>query len=402
MRNGQDIAGHLQALAAFLRRHQALWEPAPLHHPSPGWMVAHPTLARWCEHQQSAGPEAAETAWQQGDLPDDAPAVLQELVAESQRITDLPALSKVMSSADRPRRVRARKWAQVVGAAAVMAEETAEMRVVDWCGGKGHLGRRLAERGRRKLLLIDRQADLLDAGQVEGRALGIQVDTVCADVLNDDSPVSEVGPGDALVALHACGDLGARALALATRSGLGVLGHAPCCWVRTSMEQTRGASRAGRGCGLHLDAEALRLSTADEGWGPPRRRALRRRALAWRLGLDLLVRQVTADRRYTPVRMVPRSWLGDDFTTFVDRVARRDGLPLPASWSAELTERQGLQAARRVRALGLVRAPFRRPLEVWLVLDRAQTLVEAGWQVEVGTFCASSATPRNLWIRARR
>ncbi len=37
----------------------------------------------------------------------------------------------------------------------------------------------------------------------------------------------------------------------------------------------------------------------------------------------------------------------------------------------------------------LVRHLFRRPLELWLVLDRALFLQEQGYRVEVGSFATS-------------
>jgi len=57
---------------------------------------------------------------------------------------------------------------------------------------------------------------------------------------------------------------------------------------------------------------------------------------------------------------------------------------------------------REVSALDLVRFLFRRPLEIWLALDRALFLQEQGYQVELGTFCPRHATPRNILIVAAR
>ena len=412
MRNGNVIAAHLVALAEWLRNHQPLWQPSPLHHPSPAWQHSYPKLADWCASQAEHGPEDAEQAWMDERLPCDAPTELESLLAQSRALTEVPALTEVsaLSEADlrpqaRPRRIKARKWEQVLGAESVMAAMVAGRRVVDWCGGKGHLGRRLAARGAtRQLLLVDHTAALLAAGQADGKKAGLNVNTVCADVLDEaNTPLVEaLRPDDAMVALHACGDLGARALHLANERGLRVFGHAPCCWVRTNTPNMSGSSAVGRAGGIHLELETLRLATADEGWGPMRRRELRRKALAWRLALDHLVRRQTGSHHYTPIRVVPRSWLDGDFETFVYHAAHHNSLPLPPSWDAEEVQNIGQQAARQVRAQGLVRAPFRRVLELWLVLDRAQVLVEAGWQVEVGTFCSTAATPRNLWMRARR
>jgi len=55
-----------------------------------------------------------------------------------------------------------------------------------------------------------------------------------------------------------------------------------------------------------------------------------------------------------------------------------------------------------VARMELVRHLFRRPLELWLTLDRALFLREQGYQVEVGEFCTKRLTPRNLLIRAVR
>jgi hypothetical protein len=65
-------------------------------------------------------------------------------------------------------------------------------------------------------------------------------------------------------------------------------------------------------------------------------------------------------------------------------------------------EQFGWERLTTVRALGLVRGLFRGPLETWLLLDRAQFLVERGWQVQVKLFCEAEVTPRNALILAWR
>lgn len=55
-----------------------------------------------------------------------------------------------------------------------------------------------------------------------------------------------------------------------------------------------------------------------------------------------------------------------------------------------------------MRNLELVRGLFRRPLELWLVLDRALYLSENGYDVQVGEFCDTHLTPRNLMLLAQQ
>jgi hypothetical protein len=63
---------------------------------------------------------------------------------------------------------------------------------------------------------------------------------------------------------------------------------------------------------------------------------------------------------------------------------------------------EGASRLARLRRLELLRQAWRRPIEVWLCLDRAVWLERRGYAVEVGTFCDASLTPRNILLRARR
>ncbi|ALP41550.1 hypothetical protein WL1483_2131 [Aeromonas schubertii] len=62
----------------------------------------------------------------------------------------------------------------------------------------------------------------------------------------------------------------------------------------------------------------------------------------------------------------------------------------------------GRERSAQVLRMELVRHLFRRPLELWLVLDRALRLEEEGYRVEIGEFCERPLTPRNILIRAVR
>ena len=128
----------------------------------------------------------------------------------------------------------------------------------------------------------------------------------------------------------------------------------------------------------------------------------RRRENAWRLGFDLLHREATGVDAYTPLGVLPPEVLERPFAEFARCLASDRGLALPAVWEPARAEAAGWERARRARALGLVRGLFRRTIELHLVLDRAQFLVEAGYGVEVVTFCARAVSPRNLLVIGRR
>jgi hypothetical protein len=75
---------------------------------------------------------------------------------------------------------------------------------------------------------------------------------------------------------------------------------------------------------------------------------------------------------------------------------------LPAHWSPASAEAAGYERGRITRALCTVRAQFRRPLELWAVLERALCLEESGYAVRLGTFCSRQTTPRNILVVATR
>lgn len=72
-------------------------------------------------------------------------------------------------------------------------------------------------------------------------------------------------------------------------------------------------------------------------------------------------------------------------------------LPAGIDWTHWRTE--GERRRAEVQHLELVRSVFRRPLELWLVTDRAVALDEAGFTVQVSNFCARSPTPATSCCR---
>ena len=77
-------------------------------------------------------------------------------------------------------------------------------------------------------------------------------------------------------------------------------------------------------------------------------------------------------------------------------------VPPPGEQNWPELEALGWQRLAEVRNLELLRNLFRRPLELWLLLDRALYLQEQGYSVKLGTFCDYRLSPRNLLLLAER
>ena len=136
-------------------------------------------------------------------------------------------------------------------------------------------------------------------------------------------------------------------------------------------------------------------------------RELRRRdqEMAWKLGYLSLLEQLRGEA-YKALRPIDKSWLRGDFASFCWQLAAREGDVLPTGpdgepdWAA--LERLGWQRQRETMRLSLLRQGFRRAIELWLVHDMACYLEAHGYQVQVGEFCATALSPRNLLLSARR
>ncbi len=395
------IAVRFDAVADWLKRERSVWSVPPFRDRTPGWTLDHPKLAAWLLSRTEAEVSAIEQGAEALGAPDPWP----------RRAAEVAALTEVGSLLGHPwlpsrhplaRRMKTRKWSQVRGFLSVVEPrlEGTDGPIVEGCSGRGHLGRTLAQHLSRPAVLLEVDAALCapahGAAEVEG------VRHVCVDVLGEDAP-GAVPPGGSVVALHACGRLTDRLIALAEAARAERVAVAPCCPHRQyGREGWTPASLRGQVHGLALAGDDLRLAITDEVVATPRRRHLRQRELMVRSMVDELQREALGEDRYFGFPSVPRTVFDQPVVDAVRAVRADHPIRLPEGWERRPLEEEAAALVRRIRALALYRGLARRPLELWTVLDRAQGLVERGWQVEVGTFCAPTDSPRNLVVVGRR
>jgi hypothetical protein len=125
-------------------------------------------------------------------------------------------------------------------------------------------------------------------------------------------------------------------------------------------------------------------------------------SMARRLAFDLLQREQRGIDHYLPCPSLPAAWLDKPFAEYCRDLAALQDVSIGRAVDLDGLEAHGWQRLAHVRNLELLRGLFRRPLELWLVLDRALYLRERQYAVQVGTFCPETLTPRNLMIIAER
>ena len=397
----EELVERFTAVTEFLATHRVLWTERPFIERRVAWRDTHPEIHRGFQDLAIDVVEEAEA----GRFPDALPPAALAIQEEAKRLTLLPRLDcpPPPGLTDRaPRRVPARKWRQIHAFVGPTLPHLADAtRLVDWCAGKGHLGRTLAGITGHPLDAIERDPALCGRGTEECVESALDGTFHPLDATSDAAH-EVVGPGSAVVGLHACGVLSEVLLETSVARGAAAAIHAPCCYHALGGDSVRTPrSRIARAADLPLTSEQLRLATTDEVVARPSVRSARRREMRFRLGLDLLLREASGDDIYLPQGPFPRSLLDQPFESFCHEASTRLERDLPPSWSPVAAEEAGRERAREARALGLVRGMFRRVMELHVVLDRALWMHEQGQEVRLGVFCASEVTPRNIWMSSR-
>ncbi|AHL77410.1 SAM-dependent methyltransferase [Stutzerimonas stutzeri] len=392
-----QLAERFQQLDAFLLNHQALWRPRPFTHRRLPWETAHPELARWLRSRSLAEAEASHN--HPADLT--APAPFPQLAAQAKSLSVMDLLPGSTNPCTDVRQlvdVPGRKWLQIqaFGSALAFSEHPAHW--LDWCAGKGHLGRLLAARGG-ALTCLEWDSTLVTAGSRLSERLGIPATHRQQDVM-DEGATALLDPMVTPVALHACGDLHVRLIDLSIAQRCRQLAIAPCCYNRIQTTHYQPMSKLVARSDLQLSRDDLGLPLNETVTAGARERRQRDQSMAWRLGFDLLQREFRGEDAYLPTPSLPATWLKKSFERYCRDLAALKELPEPPAPDWTALERCGWQRLAEVRNLELLRGLFRRPLELWLLLDRALLLAENGYAVRLGTFCPAELTPRNLMLIA--
>lgn len=397
---GEALLARFTALDAFLTAHQALWKPRPFTHLHLPWETSYPQLSQWLRQRSL---DDAEKDHHQPWLIDGAPSPFPDLAATSCALSAVAQLPSRLLEAPAHRldvEVPGRKWQQIEAFAARLRFANEPTHWLDWCAGKGHLGRRLLH-GSQQLTCLEYDRALVASGQQLSQRHHLHATHLHQDVLAT-SAATLLHPHHTPVALHACGDLHVRLIQLASANNCAQLAIAPCCYNRISTADYRPLSGAARHSALQLSLEDLSLPLTETVTAGARVRRQRDQSMARRLGFDLLQRHLRNSDDYLPTPSLPAAWLEKSFAQYCIDLAALKELSTVGTQDWKALEAAGHERLAQVRNLELVRALFRRPLELWLVLDRALFLAQEGYDVTLGTFCESTLTPRNLMLLAER
>lgn len=354
--------------------------------------------------------EALEIGGHDAAWPDDAPPSLAALAVRARELCAIAPLGLepgVLGPARRQEKPRKRVQIDAF-ARLVLPLAKGATRVVDVGSGHGHLTREIAERLSLPVVGLERDDALATRAMALTASAGAAASPSFAvtDVLRDGLPLE---PGDCVIGLHACGELGDAMVESAARSraSIALVG---CCLQKRRALSRRPLCPAPGGDGsldaaLDLPRDLLGLSNLtarDDGVEATRSENLAGRER--RLALHrLLSGDGTAPLRLgAEIEGLNRRAAQADLASLVRRAFVLRGRPAPSAEAIEHAASWARAHHARQRRLSLPRAMLARVLEVMVLFDRAHYLETRGFDVAFGTLFPAAVSARNLALVATR
>jgi hypothetical protein len=388
-----------KTLDSFLLENQVYWRSDPFHlcqTQQQPWVDVNRPLVDWLDRLSIENIQILKE--QPQVLVEELIGFLPELEEANQSIqftsTALKGLTLPRGTEDG---IPGRKLQQIVSMGEASLDHHHGKEWLEWCSGKGFLGRILSQQSKQKVTSFEWQQSLCESGQKIADSQRLEMMFVQGDAFSDSA--DEVfNPNQHAVALHACGDLHVELVKKSVSHGLPAVTISPCCYHLIRDENYQPMSSVAKKSALTLSKSDLRIPLQETVTGGERVKRHRQLEMSYRLGFCQLLKAELNIDEYIPVPSIKKSELSDGFESFCLWASEVKELPLGTDIDFEFYFAQGEKLFWEMEKLSLVQQVFRRPLEIWLALDRAIYLQEQGYEASIEEFCDRSVTPRNLLI----
>ena len=392
------LAEQFQSLDRLLFQYQQLWKPRAFYQDVLGWESTHPHLLNklytlTVDDVLSIDGNFQALAGFFHDVLDDALLLWHLCQLPESTKTDIHHSLTAFDQVDIP----GRKWQQITAFANQLNQP--QYPIVDWCSGKGHLARISYRIHQQPVHCLEINKQLCAEGKTLAEKQQMPLSFYQHDVL-ETLPDQLASPDYCHIALHACGGLHVSLLRQASRQQAKQISFSPCCYHKFCNEQYAPLSTIARQSELQLNRTDLKLAMEETVTSGRNIRQKRQQELQWRLAYDVLQRELSGQTAYKPLPSIKKSLLSESFQSFCEWACDYQQLTLPNQLDFDAYLLKGKKRCHEILRKDLVRHLFRRPLELWLVLDRALFLEEAGYKVKIREFCDRAMTPRNIMINA--
>lgn len=391
-----------QLLDHFLLSYQSLWRFEPFHACSNDvslWLDEYPDLSQWLDGLSRSDIEMFKS---------DDKALLEAMshfipeTCIASQLTQLSEATQSVLNLDRNLEVGVpgRKLAQIKSMGAAALSEHVGSEWLEWCAGKGFLGRILSQQTKEKVTSFEWQQSLCDSGTVVANQQDLNMQFIQGDAFSIEAN-QVFNCRQHAVALHACGDLHVRLLEMATKNQLPAVTFSPCCYHLIRSDEYQAMSILAKQSSLKLTQSELRIPLQETVTGGERVKRHRQLEMTFRLGLNQLLVNELHQTGYCPIPSIKKSQLSEGFEAFCKWAMDVKNVDVP-NVDFDHYMSVGEVLFWRMEKLSLVQQIFRRPLELWLAYDKGLYLEEKGYAVSIKTFCNKQITPRNILVHAQK
>ncbi|WP_321463392.1 methyltransferase [uncultured Vibrio sp.] len=386
-----------------LIENQSLWRLDPFQssiHPVLPWQEQYPNLCQWLASLSPLQIERLKTKPEEALTEISAYVPVLKLLSEHTHLEAVPLrgldLDRGLDSG-----VPGRKLEQIVSMGEAAIQNHCGEEWLEWCSGKGYLGRILTTQTNQPVTSFEYQQSLCDSGQLAANEHQWKMTFIQGDAFDAKSK-AVFKPTQHAVALHACGDLHVRLLQYGCEAEVSAMTISPCCYHLIQGETYQPLSEIAQHSTLALSKQELRIPLQQTVTGGERVRRHRQQEMIFRLGFDLITRQVLGREEYQPVPSIRKSQLSGGFEAFCLWAAEQKAIDIRQSIDFKQYEALAEKRFWHMERMSLVQLVFQRPLELWLALDKVLYLEQRGYRARLSEFCAKSVTPRNILICAYR
>ena len=286
------------------------WQFSAFHSSDYPWRLAHRELSQWldelllCEVQRlKSEPE---------ELANILSAFIPE-VSELYIAGQLPEFHGTLLATPQGLNsgINGRKWQQITKLSALSADYyLPDNQWLEWCGGKGYLGRLLSATTSKPVTTLEWQQALCDCGQAYADAHQLGMTFIQGDALSTQS--SElIKEKQHAVALHACGDLHINLLRKGISNHIDAMTISPCCFHLTKDDNYTGLSVLANQSRLTLSKEDLRLPLQETVVAGLRTQHHREQEMCFRLGFNALQQHINKNDQYLSIPSIKKSLFSD-------------------------------------------------------------------------------------------
>ena len=191
-----------------------------------------------------------------------------------------------------------------------------ELPLLEWCAGKGHLGRLYTYANKVPVQSVEIQPPLVSQGKELAKQFQLDIKIDELDVLSEAAS-DYLQPKQHAVALHACGGLHQALIKHGVAKKTELMSISPCCYhLFQSSEQYQPMSQSAKLSKVKLNASDLKLALQETVTSGKRISRLREIETHWRLAFDCLLDDFIEKPAYLPVPSAKKALFSGEFSKF--------------------------------------------------------------------------------------